>query len=97
MGAHQPREIGGRRLVAVVQRGDARGADRDPERAEGRVENVVAKRGESLAPRAPHQALPSVGDGLFDHRVASFTFFMASATRERAASSLQPSAAATSR
>src|SRR3989441_6754790 len=94
---HQPREIGRRRLVSVVQRGDAGGGGRDPERAEGRVENVVAKRGEPLAPRAPHQALPSVGDGLIDHRVASFTFFMASATRERAASSLQPSAAATSR
>src|SRR5256885_16353010 len=73
-------------------------SDRDPERPERRIDDAVADRFEPFAPRAPHQTLASACDDHIElaHRIASFTFFIASATRDLAASSLHSSATETS-
>ena len=73
-------------------------ADRDPERTERRIHDVIAHRDQSFALRAREEMLTGLVDKWRElvHRTASFTFFIASATRERAASSLQPSVSATS-
>jgi len=86
----------GRRAVVDVH--DTARADRDPERTERRVHDVISDGDEPFALRAREQMLAGLVDKWFErvHRTASFTFFIASATRDRAASSLQPSASATS-
>src|SRR3989442_1355524 len=95
---HDPRELAriGRRAVMDVHH-TAR-AHRDPERAERGIHDVIAHGDEPFVLRTSDQMLPGIVDEWFQrvHRTASFTFFMASATRERAASSLHPSTSATS-
>src|SRR2546428_2340591 len=87
IGAHDPRELDLRRLGAVVDGEQALRPDGDPERTERRVDDTVSDGLEPFALRARHKALPRVHHHLV-HRIASLTFFIASATRDRAASSL---------
>src|SRR5437867_1579646 len=83
--------------LAVVDGDDPAGSDGDPERAERRIHRVVADGDEILSTRPCDQALASFAHQWFEgHRMASLSFFMASATRDRAASSLQPSVSAIS-
>src|SRR5438552_1901472 len=98
VGVRDPRELAriGRRAVVNVH--DAARADRDPERTERRIHDVVSDRDKSFALRAREEMLAGLIDKWCEriHRTASFNFFIASATRERAASSLHPSVSATS-
>src|SRR5438552_9372550 len=96
--ARDPRELAriGRRAVVNVH--DAARADRDPERTQRRIHDVVPDRDQSFALCAREQMLASLVDKWCErvHRTASFNFFIASATRERAASWVHPSVSATS-
>src|SRR4029077_4245530 len=96
--ARDPRQlarIGRRGIVDVYDR--ARG-DRDPKRTERRIHDVVSDADEPFALRAHDQTFACFTDQWFErvHRTASLTFFIASAPRDRAASSLHPSTSATS-
>ena len=93
--AHDARELGSGRLAAVMDREHALRTDCDPEWPERRIDDAIAHRLESLAPCARQKMLSRVRQ-LHVHRIASRTFFIASATRCRAASSLHSSACATS-
>src|SRR5438093_721818 len=86
------------RRLAVMDVHDTARTDRDPQRTERGIHHVVPDGDEPFPFRAGHEAFACFADEWFErvHRTASFTFFIASATRERAASSLQPSASATS-
>src|SRR5438132_819366 len=83
----EPAGVGSR---AVVDRDHASRTDRDPERTERRIHDVVADGDEPFASRSSEQPFARVvHQGCQGrHRIASFSFFIASATRERAASSL---------
>ena len=86
------------RRRAVVDVHHPARADRDPERPQWRVHDVVTDGDEPFALRTRKQVRASLVDQWCErvHFTASFTFFIASATRDRAASSLQPSVSATS-
>src|SRR5207249_8082049 len=92
------RQVAGIGLRTVVDREHAARPDGDPERPERRVHHVITDGDEPFSLRARDQMLAGLVDEWFDgvHRTASFTFFIASATRERAASSVHPSVSATS-
>src|SRR5688572_19351098 len=85
-------------LRAVVDVQEPTWPDGDPERSERRVDDPVAHRLEPFAPCTSHQSFAGIrNDGTeLTHRIASFTFFIASATRDLAASSLHSSACETS-
>src|SRR5438477_3056581 len=93
-----PRELALVGSRAVVDRDHASRTDRDPERTERRIHDVVADGDEPFASRPSEQPFARVvHQGCQGrHRIASFSFFIASATRERAASSLHSSTAAIS-
>src|SRR5438309_287492 len=96
--ARDPRELAwiGRRAVVDVHH--TAWADGDPEWTERRIHDVVSDGDESFALRARDQTLAGLVDEWSEcvHFTASFTFFIASATRDRAASSVHPSVSATS-
>src|SRR5438309_1962318 len=94
VGADDASQLQRRRLGAVMDVEQSAWPDRDPEWAERRLDDAVADRFEPFAPCAPYQTFARVRDDYIElaHRIASFTFFIASATRDRAASSLHSSA-----
>ena len=96
--SRDPRELALVRPRAVVDREDTARADRDPERTERRVHHAVTDGDQALAIRAREE----LGARLVEkwrerrHVIFSLTFFVASATRDRAAAALHSSTSAIS-
>src|SRR5438046_9730335 len=93
-----PGAVAGRGCRTARDVRQTEGAERHAERTERKIHGGIAHRDQSFALRAREEMLTGLVDKWRErvHRTASFTFFIASATRERAASSLQPSVSATS-
>src|SRR6266542_1610110 len=85
--AHDPGELAWGGVRAVVDGQHATGSDGHPERSERRFDDPVGDRLEPFPSRTRDQSLARLHDHLV-HLIASRTFFIASATRARAASSL---------